>query len=266
MSVLTWNIQCIHGASVLDPLEAVSPLPDIVTLQEVAIQQKKAIRCRLQQMGYQTVYSGRNGAETTYGNVIAARTRVSRCGLTSFHFPIPQLAAHAIVDTLDGPMNVVTVHIPNGSKYLWRKIDAFDALKRLVLRLKGQPLIITGDFNEPYWGLQDDHIVTWGQDTQDGDRWIAVGPSERWDAAVRWFFEAQEESGLRVAFWEAHGHGAMEPSYLTRGRQPKCWYDHIFVSDDFVVQKCDYRHEFRGKGLSDHSALVTVLTHAPGKQ
>jgi endonuclease/exonuclease/phosphatase family metal-dependent hydrolase len=170
---------------------------------------------------------------------------------------------------------VVTVHVPNGTKYGWKKIDTFEALKRLVLGLKTQPLVVSGDFNEPYWcTLQDGHIVTWGQDYWDGDRWLAVGTytdksgvtdsCERWDAAVRWFFENPDESGLRIAFWEDTGHGAMEISHLSRGAEPERWFDHVFVSGHFRVETCKYLHSLREDGFSDHSALVAELTYSRG--
>ena len=38
--------------------------------------------------------------------------------------------------------------------------------------------------------------------------------AREWDAAVRWIFE---KSGLRHAYWEAHGHGEMDVSHVSRG-------------------------------------------------
>jgi len=82
-----------------------------------------------------------------------------------------------------------------------------------------------------------------------------TGAGREWDAAVRWIFE---KSGLRHAYWEAHGHGTMDVSHVCRGQ--KRWFDHMFVSDEFHVEKCDYLHQLRGEGCSDHSALCASLT------
>jgi endonuclease/exonuclease/phosphatase family metal-dependent hydrolase len=271
LTVITWNIHR-RSVAVLDPLAALTPRPDVVTLQEVTLGQAAAICEQLHNMGYSTVYSCHPKWEKDYGNVIDARTRMEFCDLAAFGFPIPQLAALVKVDTPNGSIRVLTIHVPNGTAYGWKKIDTFDALKRVVLKMKGQPLILTGDFNEPYWGLQDGHIVTFGQDKRVGDRWLAVGTStecgvtdscERWDAAVRWFFESPNESGLRVAFWDVAGHGKMAISHRTRGNEPRRWFDHMFVSSDFRVQACKYLHTFRTRGFSDHSPLIATLSYAP---
>jgi endonuclease/exonuclease/phosphatase family metal-dependent hydrolase len=278
MKVLTWNIQgMFRAASAPDPLAALATLrsrPDIMTLQEVTPTQAEAICAGLQEVGYNTAYSYHHDmARLKFGCIIAARTSMSSCNLASYHFPFPQLAAHAQVSTVDGAINVVTVHIPNGDNHGWKKVEAFEALKRLVLRLKGQPLVLTGDFNEPYWApLHDGQIVTWGQDHWDGAHWVAKGtwedPNnvsdkwERWDAAVRWFFECQQESGLRIAFWDKASHGSMEASHGS-WRDPR-WIDHILVSGAFGVKTCKYLHAWRKDGFSDHSPLVAVLTYRPG--
>ncbi len=209
LNVITWNIN-FRAASTLDPLAVLPSLPDVVTLQEVKLEHAAGIRERLRNMGYATVYSGHQDAPgKRYGNVIATRTQLTSSDPAAFNFPWAQLVAHARVDTPCGPVNVVTVHIQNGSGNGWKKIDSLDALKQMVLELKGEPLVLTGDFNEPRWAeLQDGHIVTWGQDKY-GERWLpwntwtfngVSGSGGRWDNAVRWFFESPDESGIRNAF------------------------------------------------------------------
>jgi endonuclease/exonuclease/phosphatase family metal-dependent hydrolase len=67
-----------------------------------------------------------------------------------------------------------------------------------------------------------------------------------------------EKSALRHAYWEAHGHGTMDVSHLSRGQ--KRWFDHMFVSEEFHVEQCDYLQQLMGPGCSDHSALSASLT------
>ena len=109
-------------------------------------------------------------------------------------------------------------------RYGWQKIDTFLVLNDLVRRVKGKPCIVTGDFNEPQFVMHDGHVVTWGQkpDGRGGfvvdeadwtDNSGRTGPGPEWDPAVRWLFE---KSGLRHAYWEAHGHGAMAVSHVCR--------------------------------------------------
>ena len=49
----------------------------------------------------------------------------------------------------------------------------------------------------------------------------------------------------------------MPVSHVTHG-QPR-WFDHMFVSQDFHVKRCEYLHEVRLGGHSDHSALEAKL-------
>jgi len=266
LSVLTWNVN-FRSAAALDPIAALPSLPDLVTLQEVKLDHADAVHERLKGMGYESVYShAPDAAEPRYGNMIAARTKLTSFEPTALDFPYPQLVAHVGVEAPGGPVNVITVHVPNGSGYGWEKIDTLEALRHTVLGLGGEPVILTGDFNEPRYAMQDGQVVTWGQDP-DGERWAlwdewtfdgATGSGERWDAAVRWFFESPEESGIRNAFWDVAGHGAMEASHVSRGA--KRWFDHVFVSDDFRVDDCRYLHAFREDKFSDHSALIAMLS------
>ena len=244
--------------------------PDVVTLQEVTFKQDDAFRERLARMGLKEVYySGRLDAEgMPYGNIIASRWPLDAVELRypPKQLPWPQALAQVSV-TVDGrSIVVITAHIPNASRYGWHKIDTFVVLNDLVRRAKGKPCIVTGDFNEPQFEMQDGHVVTWGQKADgrggfvvDEANWTddsgRTGTNREWDAAVRWVFE---KSGLRHAYWEAHGDGTMDVSHVSGGR--KCWIDHMFVSDEFHVEKCDYLHTLRDPGCSDHSALCARLT------
>lgn len=271
LSVLTWNIN-FRADRVLGPLASLPDLPDVVTLQEVTLSHEALIRRRLEDLGYAVVSSGDSAAtDKRYANMIAARGRLAPSDLSAFGFPWPQLVSHATLDTPGALVNLVTVHVPNGSGNGWKKIDALESLRRMVLSLKGEPLVLTGDFNEPrFEKLQDGRIVTWGQEQCDG-RWLpwavwtfdgVTDTGDRWDAAVRWFFEAMDESGIRNAFWDAAGHGEMAASHYSR-RKPR-WFDHVFVSGEFQVDSCEYLHSFREDGFSDHSALLASLSYAPG--
>jgi endonuclease/exonuclease/phosphatase family metal-dependent hydrolase len=267
MQVVTWNVK-FRDAAVLEYLAQVA-VPDVVTLQEVRFKQKDAFRERLAGMGLKEVYySGRPDVVTMrYGNIIASRWPLDAVELRypPKQLPWPQALAQVSV-TVDGrSIVVITAHIPNGSTYGWQKIDTFVVLNDLVRRAKDKPCIVTGDFNEPQFENQDGHVVTWGQkpDGRGGfSLWPAwedssgrTGTGREWDAAVRWVFE---KSGLRHAYWEAHGDGTKDVSHVSGGRN--CWIDHMFVSDEFQVEKCDYFHQLRGRGFSDHSALCARLT------
>jgi endonuclease/exonuclease/phosphatase family metal-dependent hydrolase len=267
IQIVTWNVARRH-ASVLEHLARIAA-PDVVTLQEVTFRQEDGFRERLAGMGLKEVhYSGRIDAERIrYGNIIASRWPLDAVELRypQKELPWPQALAKVSVTVNGRSIAVITAHIPNGSTYGWEKIDTFNVLQTLVQQAKDRPCIVTGDFNEPQFEMQNGHIVTWGQEP-DGrggfrlesawtDRSGRTGTGREWDAAVRWVFE---KSGLRHAYWEAHGHGTMDVSHVSRGQ--KRWFDHMFLSAEFHVEQCDYLHKLRALGCSDHSALCASLT------
>jgi exonuclease III len=202
MQVATWNVH-FRDAAVLEYLAQVAA-PDVVMLQEVTFKQEDAFRERLARMGLKEIYySGRlDAVRIRYGNIIASRWPLDAVELRypPKQLPWPQALAQVSV-TVDGrSIVVITAHMPNGSTYGWQKIDTFLVLKDLVRRAKGKPCIVTGDFNEPQFEMQDGHVVTWGQEP-DGRGGFAVdeadwtdpsgrtGTGQEWDAAVRWIFE-----------------------------------------------------------------------------
>lgn len=272
LSILTWNINFRSAAS-LDALANLAELPDIVTLQEVVLKRAAEVQSRLRDLGYAgVIYSGDESASNKrYGNVIATRMPIKSLSLLDAGFPWPQLIAHGLLDTPAGQIHVVNAHVPNGSGNGWKKIHTLRSLSRLIEGLRSQPLILAGDFNEPRYALQDDHVVTWGQILGRDAKWRLrskrtlegeSGTGEEWDAVVRWFFEKSDESGIRNAYWEVAGHGKMEPSHLSRGCHR--WFDHVFVSNNFKVKSCKFLHAFREDGFSDHSALHAELSHVSG--
>jgi endonuclease/exonuclease/phosphatase family metal-dependent hydrolase len=275
IQVVNWNVK-LRVADVLDALKGLLE-PDVLTLQEVRFSQRSAFEERLGKMGLKCCPdSPRHTRGKDYGNLIASRWTIKAIE-PRYSRDEPawrELLVQASVSVDGRSFLVINVHIPNGSRYGWKKIDTSNALRDVVREAKGKPCIVAGDFNEPQLiPLQDGgRIVTWGQywDGREG-RFVCWRPSkdrsgrprsdEEWHEAVRWLFEKEGEHGLRHAYWAAHGRGAMPVSHVTRG-QPR-WFDHMFVSQDFHVEQCKYLHELRGPSLSDHSALeAQVLLRA----
>ena len=129
--------------------------------------------------------------------------------------------------------------MPNADGYGWQKIDTFLVLNDLVRRAKGKPCIVTGDFNEPQFEMQDGHVVTWGQkpdgrggfvvdeaDWTDDERTHRYRPGvgRRGPMAIR-----EERAPARIL----GGSRARRNGCVPRVRGRKCWIDHMFVSTHF---------------------------------
>lgn len=270
--IATWNVN-FRRPSVLEALAGLQDRLDILTLQEVSLEQADAFRARLKDMRFSYVfYNGRAGVSVKrYGNIIACRWPLESVDVSqqSARFPWPQLVAHVIIEVGGCPVHIITAHIPNGAGNGWAKIDTFRALAELVLGIKGYHCILTGDFNEPQFAIQDGRIVTFGQEQNVDGRYACwgkwrfggrEGTGEQWDAAVRWLFQARQEHSLRPAYWDKCGPGAIEPTHMSRG-SPR-WFDHIFISDGLKVEACHYIHDARLNGLSDHSAMIAQLAYS----
>ena len=210
-------------------------------------------------MGLKEVYySGRlDAVRMRYGNIIASRWPLDAVELRypPKELPWPQALAQVSV-TVDGrSIVVITAHIPNGASYGWQKIDTFLVLKNLVQRAKGRPCIVTGDFNEPQFEMQDGHILTWGQepDGRGGFQFVAGLGRTPADAPAPVGSGTPRSDGYsRRAGSGTHtgkltGTAQMDVSHVSRGRN--CWIDHMFVSDEFHVEKCVYLHTPAGSGL-----------------
>ena len=135
--IITWNVN-FRRASVLEALTNLPSVPDILTLQEVSVEQVDNFRKCLAEMGLPFVlYSGSaHSPEKRYGNIIASRWQVESIddGKWKDSFPWPQLVAHAMIKVDDCPIVVITVHVPNGAGNGWAKIDTFRALAKIVRR------------------------------------------------------------------------------------------------------------------------------------
>jgi len=276
MQVVTWNVRR-KDADVLDALEKASQRMGelhLVTLQEVRVQVPDSFRDRLVKMGLRHVhYPKRLDVPCQdHINLIAScwpleavELRYERKAL-----PQPQALTEVLVKVGGNSIAVTTAHMPNASEFGWDKIKTFRVLKKRVEGAKDRPCIVTGDFNEPRYSILHGRVHTWGQ--KEGrfeyERWKddegRPDGGKKWDEAVRWLFEMEDEPRLRHAYWEARGHPAKAPSHINHG-QPR-WFDHIFVSRKFFrVKECKYLHELRGPGLSDHSALSARLVLHAGR-
>ena len=83
------------------------------------------------------------------------------------------------------------------------------------------------------------------------------GTPPSWRSCAAW-----GRLGFRDAFRALHGYGEREPTW-TWPNGGGYRLDHLVVSSRLDVAACDYRHDWRDEGLSDHSALVAELGAVP---
>ena len=84
------------------------------------------------------------------------------------------------------------------------------------------------------------------------------GTSKRWIRGERSVIADLREFALPDVFRELNGYEAEEFSWYWRGRERQIGrrFDHVFASHRLRPIACNYAHEGRESGRSDHSAIV----------
>ena len=195
-----------------------------------------------------------------YGVVIASRFPLTHVASRQV-VPWPERILSAAVATPTGVVTIHTTHIPPGSSNGWKKVEMLEAVLAVTSEVDGLPCILCGDFNVPQAETPEGRIVTWAERVAKGiePRLRARhrgGDGHRWDAAERTVMEGGSQK-LIDAYRSLHGYGRQEFSWFVRRGQTRIGrrFDHAFCSQELVIGRCEYLHEVREAGLSDHAAL-----------
>jgi endonuclease/exonuclease/phosphatase family metal-dependent hydrolase len=94
------------------------------------------------------------------------------------------------------------------------------------------------------------------------DRYGRLRPDrgERWDRAELALVKGLEANGFRDAFRAMYGLEKRELSWEWPRWGGGYRLDHLVVSDEVTVAEMLYLHEWRRRGLSDHSALAAEIS------
>ncbi len=269
MLLLSWNVNFRRPGEHIAEIEAKGP--DIVTLQEVKVNFAELWAKRLNDIGLghqclsgKDVWIGRDVPASWYQCLIASRWELTPDDVDwRKKAPYPELLGRATVSVPDGGnIDVFTAHIPNGSKYGWKKIDTFHVLSGALRGADESPRILTGDFNEPKRFEKSGQIVTF-EEREGGswrDRFGDERPRIEWINGVLSVLDGESQHGLRDAYRDLHGFKTPTPvtHRTNRGNNPRC-FDHAYVSRHFDIVNCDYYHEWRKAELSDHSPMWAQL-------
>jgi endonuclease/exonuclease/phosphatase family metal-dependent hydrolase len=252
MRIVSWNIRGNRGASNerLDRIVAAlkTANADIALLQEVFVDLSERLEARLRSLGFVGFYFSGGTSDMRYGNVVAARFALDPMQLPQRSAPWPHLLACARVETPGAATVAFSVHIPNGSKYKWRKIETFEALAAAID--PAVPTIVGGDFNEPDLVFADGRIASFlaEEDGTTTGAW-AGHPRSRWQLAVDSVLGPS--SKLRHV-WLSRWPGDAVVTHVVRGVER--FFDHLLASAHFDVVDANYEHSWREKGgPSDHS-------------
>lgn len=133
-------------------------------------------------------------------------------------------------------------------------METCEALFERLARISDRHRILCGDLNTPRRESEHGEVETFASNHPEH--------VERWDAAERSLLVGLAEWDLIDAFRAVHGYDRQDASWVihTRARRKAAHrLDHVLASASLGLVDCDYIHEWREVGLSDHSAIEAVF-------
>jgi len=180
------------------------------------------------------------------GVLLASRARLAPRGRNFVDYLPPRVEAVAMAG---GSPNIVGVYVPSRDASVTkteRKQRFITALAAALRARPASPSVLIGDLNI----IEPDHRPRYP--------WFSD-----WEYAL---YAGLVADGWRDAYRLTHPTG-MEHSWISHlGDGYR--YDHVFVSAELSdrVGGCDYVHETREHGLTDHSAMTLTLFRTPAER
>ena len=251
MRLLSWNVAGRVGDTLLRQIERVlADAADIVCLQEVTPTTQAAWEAALGSEGRPALTSP--WVVPPRGSRRLAVLSAGPAPMEPARAPaLPWPERHLVVRVGRPALIVHNLHAPLSSKPDLVKVLTFEALGA-ALAAERRPALLAGDLNTPQYESREGEVQSFAV-TRSGRIRPALG--ERHDRAERGVITGLTGAGWRDAFRSLHGYGRRDRSWKPAFRHPGYRLDHVLVSPGVRVLGCDYRHEWREEGLSDHSAI-----------
>jgi exonuclease III len=256
--LISWNVNRRTSLLAEQAAALASRAPDVVALQEVTAASLLAWRAAMPEVGLAHVLCSLDAADPARtpprrrrtGVLLAARDALSP--LTTLPVPWPETSLGATVDGVA----VHTVHVPNAANG-WTKVRTLEAIRR-GLAGAAAPTVVCGDLNTPRRELPDGTVVSFARDSR-----ARLRPERgvEWDEGELGVVPGLRDLGFADAFRALHGYERREPSWIWP--HGGGWrLDHVFCSAELRPMACVYHHEWRDRGLSDHSAIEADVVPA----
>lgn len=171
--------------------------------------------------------------------------------------PQPERVLCAVAEAPFGQVEVHNAHIPPAPGNGLIKVETCEALYGRLATGAGRHRILCGDFNTPRFESDEGEVETFASNHP--------GLEARWDAAERSLLTGLAEWDLVDVFRHLNGYSRRDVSWVlhTRARRKAAHrLDHLLANRGLGAVYCDYIHEWREAGLSDHSALEAIFAPA----
>lgn len=257
MLLLSWNIAGRTGARQQAQFRALNTRDwEVLCLQEVTPTNVAGWRGFLEGAGLHVAVS--EWPELPRGSrrfavLIAAIVPLEPLPPLPLPWPERHLAVRAELDGTE--IEIHTLHSPLSQKPDRVKVRTLETVFGELADVNGVPRVIAGDFNTPRYESREGEIFTFAR-TRTGA--IRRGYGERHDRAELALVGELPRRGWRDAFRHLHGYERRDRSWMAPPGYG--WrLDHVIASAELEPVACDYVHDWRDQGLSDHSAVWAEL-------
>jgi exonuclease III len=264
--LITWNVAGRSKRLVEQAQAIAARKPDVVALQEVTRTTRPLWARAFELMGL-THAAVPSVDSALSAEAVARRTLVmvgSRFALEEAKKPLavprPESALSVLTHCPPGPLEIHCVHVPNAANG-WVKVDTLRALRHGLETPSRTPRVLCGDLNIPRRELPDGTTISFARDSRGR---LRPERGLEWDAAELGIVPGLREVGYRDAFRTCHGYASRSPSWTWKaiaGHDGGWRLDHTFLSAGLFPIACQYHHQWREQGLSDHSALETDVEY-----
>jgi exonuclease III len=250
--LISWNVNKRVGA-LPQQLEALAEYgPDVLALQEITQRTAILFLEALPAIGLcHVAVSLPNGIRLTperrlrAGVLTASRWPLRPLVRGHVRAPWPERVLSVVVHTPIRDVEVHNVYIPNVSTgpavgYPLLKVETFEALFARLTRRARRPRVLCGDFNAPLEERPDGTIVPFGRAGRDAVAELSI-------------FRGLARFGLPDVYRALHAYARQEFSWYGQVRGYRL--DHIFASRSLNPIACEYLHDLRAAGLSDHAPI-----------
>lgn len=255
MKLLTWNVAGRTGL-LREQIAAVERREaDLVALQEVrpstVVRWAEALAAG--GLGHALDSSAALGRRRLF-NLTASRWELTE--LPAIGAPQPERVLSAVSESPFGQVELHNAHVPPAQSQGLTKVETCEALYERLARpsVGDRHRILCGDLNTPRLENESGEVETFASNHPEVE--------ERWDAAERSLLIGLAEWDLTDAFRDLNGYDRRDVSWVfhTRSRRKAAHrLDHVLASASLRPIACDYLHEWREAGLSDHSAMEAIF-------
>jgi exonuclease III len=227
---------------------------DLVCLQEITPTTLSRWRERLEGADYTSVeYAAPDGTSVRRRPLmVLSASRGDSTRVTVDDLPLPERVLSVCLP--DGT-ELVNVHSPISPAPGRAKVRTHLAVYAHLARLSDRPRLLCGDLNTPRRELPDGTLWTFARDRYGR---LREDRGADWDRAELALMRGLEPYGFHDAFRALHGYQKREISWGWARWPGGYRLDHLLVSG-IRSEQCEYRHDWREAGLSDHAALVAHL-------